>query len=509
MAIQATGETVVLTPTANDEPAFKYELKEEEEQAEEEESYKKKTLQQKILWGVFYTVASLAALYFFMVAVKFIGDGFTLALGCDSKGAFDFANNPVAGLMIGTISTALLHSSGTVTSITVALVGAGGMTVRQGVYVVMGANIGTCVTCIMVAFGQVGDPVRFQRAMAAATVHDMYNIWSVIVLFPIEVLFHPLEKMSIEMSNAKTSSGAFNSPVDAIVNPLTQKLLSVDKSSIYKVATGDLECTPGISFVKSGAFEGSSLSDGSISAIVIVLGFCILVCSLVTLVKMLAKVFLGPTKTLISKLLNYNGYVNIFMGTLITFAVHSSTVVTSTLTPMAGLGVITLEQVYPLVIGANLGTTGTALLASLVTGKSDSVAIALVHFWFNVFGIFLFYPIPITRKPILDWARSLAFFSASWAWTAALFLIFLFLVIPGILLGLVYMCTADSTVAQVFGWVIACVAVLFFAGLLFWYKKKGGKELWYAFLEKKRIAREQRKIAEGDEKKSFIGEDVA
>ncbi|KAG6595898.1 Sodium-dependent phosphate transporter [Phytophthora cinnamomi] len=445
MTIQATGETVVLTPTANDDPAFKYELKEDNPvEEEEEESYKEKTLKQKVLWGIFYTVASLAALYFFMVAVKFIGDGFTLALGCDSKGAFDFANNPVAGLMIGTISTALLHSSG----------------------------------------------------------------WRS-VLFPIEVLFHPLEKMSIEMSNAKTSSGAFNSPVDAIVNPLTQKLLSVDKSSIYKVATGDLDCTPGISFVKGGAFEGSSLSDGSIGAITIVVGFCILVCALVTLVKMLAKVFLGPTKTLISKLLNYNGYVNIFVGTLITFAVHSSTVVTSTLTPMAGLGVITLEQVYPLVIGANLGTTGTALLASLVTGKADSVAIALVHFWFNVFGIFLFYPIPITRKPILDWARSLAFFSASWAWTAALFLIFLFLVIPGILLGLVYMCTADSKVAQVFGWLIACVAAFFFCGVFFWYKKKGGKELWYAFLERKRVDREQRKAAEGQEKKSFVGEDAA
>ncbi|KAF1790555.1 Sodium-dependent phosphate transporter NptA-like [Phytophthora cactorum] len=461
-------------------------VEDDPEDEHEEETYKQKTLQQKILWGIFYTIASLASLYFFMVAVKFIGDGFTLALGCDAQGAFDFANNPVAGLMIGTISTALLHSSGTVTSITVALVGAGGMTVRQ-----------------------VGDPIRFQRAMAAATVHDMYNIWSVIVMFPIEVIFHPLEKLSIEMSNAKTNSGAFKSPVDAIVNPLTQKLLSVDKDSIYDVATGDFECMSNTTFVKGGAFEGSSLSDGSIGAIVIVVGFCILVCALVTLVKMLAKVFLGPTKKLISKLLNYNGYVNIFVGTLITFAVHSSTVVTSTLTPMAGLGVITLEQVYPLVIGANLGTTGTALLASLVTGKADSVAIALVHFWFNVFGIFLFYPIPITRKPILGWARSLAFFSASWAWTAALFLIFLFLVIPGILLGLVYMCTADNTVAVVFGWIIASIAVLFFCGLLFWYKKKGGKELWYDFLERKRVAREQRKAAETQEKKSFVGEDAA
>ncbi|ETM49971.1 hypothetical protein L914_05907, partial [Phytophthora nicotianae] len=179
---------------------------------EDEDSYSKKPLQEKIIWGIIYGTASLAALYFFMVAVKLIGDGFTLALGCDTKGAFDFADNPVAGLMIGTIATALLHSSGTVTSIVVALVGSGGMTIRQGVYVIMGANIGTCITCIMVAFGQVGDRARFQRAMAAATVHDMYNLWSVFVLFPLEVLFHPLEELSVAMSNAQTDSGAFSSP---------------------------------------------------------------------------------------------------------------------------------------------------------------------------------------------------------------------------------------------------------------------------------------------------------
>ncbi|KAE9341952.1 hypothetical protein PR003_g9729 [Phytophthora rubi] len=327
-----------------------------------------KSLPEKIARGISYTMASLVALYFFMVAIKFISDGVTIAVGCNTKGAFDVANNPASGLMIGIVTTALLHSSGTVTSIVVALVGSEGMTIRQGVYVIMGANVGTCATCVMVAFGQVGNRSRFQRAMAAATVHDMYNIWSVLVMFPLEIIFHPLEKMSVAMSNAKMNSGAFNSPIDTIVNPLTQILLVVDKKAIYKFVTGDTVCTAGQSFVKD-----SGLSDRSIGAITGAIGFCILVIALRILVKMLAKIFMGPTKKLISKLLYFNGYINIFVRTLVTFSVHSSTVVTSTLTPMAGLGVVTLEQVYPLVIGANLGTTGTALLASLVTGRSDAI----------------------------------------------------------------------------------------------------------------------------------------
>ncbi|GLD93059.1 hypothetical protein PINS_up001651 [Pythium insidiosum] len=211
------------------------------------------TTRAKTVWTyLVYFVLSLGALYFFMVAIKLIGDGFTLALGCNAKGAFDFADNPVAGVMIGTVATAVLHSSGTVTSIVVALVGSGGMTIRQGVYVIMGANVGTCVTCIMVAFGQVGDRAQFQRAMAAATVHDMYNIWSVIVLFPLEVLFAPLERLSVAMSNAKANKGAFKSPVDAVVNPLTHQILAVNKEAIYQIATGAKVCEPGSSFVKRG-----------------------------------------------------------------------------------------------------------------------------------------------------------------------------------------------------------------------------------------------------------------
>ncbi|GAB9472506.1 hypothetical protein Gpo141_00009682 [Globisporangium polare] len=83
---------------------------------------------------------------------------------------------------------------------------------------------------------------------------------------------------------------------------------------------------------------------------------------------------------------------------------------------------------------------------------------------------------------------SLAFLSASWSFSAVIFLIVLFLVAPGILLGLVCMCTASSVVTQVFGWFIAAVALCAGVGLSFWHAKKGGREVWHAFLEKNRDA---------------------
>ncbi|KAL3664883.1 hypothetical protein V7S43_010061 [Phytophthora oleae] len=470
----------LLVVTANDPLSHEVHL----ECGDEEDCERAKTSNEKIAWGFVYVIVSVAALYFFMVAVKLIGDGFTLALRCSTGDAFVFGDNPICSLMTGIVATALLHSSGIVISIVVALVGSGAMSIRQSVYVIMGANVGTCVSCVVVAFGQLGDRTEFQRAVAAATVHDMYNIWSVVVMLPIEEIFHPLEKMSLFMAGG---DAVFNSPLGVIVDPFVQILVVVNKKAIYKVATGEMSCSDVQAFVNGGISEGSSLSDSSIGAITVFLGFCFLVCAVFTLVKTLAKVFMGSTKVLISKLLNYNGYINIVVGTFVTLAIHSSTVITSTLTAIAGLGFISLEQVYPLVIGANLGTTGTALLASYVTGNSNAVATALVHFWFNLFGVFLFYPIPITRKLILKSAESLAFASASWPLVVVLFLVVLFILLPADMLILVAMTSAHSVVLQIMGWTITVAEISAFGYFVFWYEKKGGHVKWYEFLERRSL----------------------
>merc|ERR1740138_1726253 len=102
---------------------------------------------------------------------------------------FDGLSNPVAGLMVGIIATVLVQSSSTSTSIVVSLVGSDAMSVRVAIPVIMGANIGTSVTNTIVSFGQVNDDDQFERAFAGATVHDMFNMLSVAVILPIEIIF--------------------------------------------------------------------------------------------------------------------------------------------------------------------------------------------------------------------------------------------------------------------------------------------------------------------------------
>ena len=94
--------------------------------------------------------------------------------------------NPVIGLMIGILGTVLVQSSSTFTSIIVAAIGAG-MDIHIAIPMIMGANIGTSVTNTLVAMTQIGNKDEFERAFAAATVHDMFNWCTVLIVFTIEV----------------------------------------------------------------------------------------------------------------------------------------------------------------------------------------------------------------------------------------------------------------------------------------------------------------------------------
>src|SRR6056297_434502 len=144
-----------------------------------------------IQWG-----AVLALIYLLLAAVSIIGDGFQIATGGTAVQLFEFASNPLIALMVGIVATASIQSSSTVTSIIVGLV-AGGLPLSMAIPMIMGANIGTSLTSTIVSLGHVRNGEEFERAFSAATVHDSFNVLAVLLLFPIELLFHPLENISL------------------------------------------------------------------------------------------------------------------------------------------------------------------------------------------------------------------------------------------------------------------------------------------------------------------------
>jgi len=128
------------------------------------------------------------------------------------------------------------------------------------------------------------------------------------------------------------------------------------------------------------------------------------------------------------------------VGAALTFVFQSSSVFTSALTPLVGIGVLSLKRMYPLTLGANIGTTTTGILSALASdgaGLANSLQVALIHLFFNISGIILWYPIPFMRLPIRA-AKFLGNTTAEYRWFAVLYLITVFFVIPAILLALSY-----------------------------------------------------------------------
>ena len=87
-------------------------------------------------------------------------------------------------VMVGILATVLLQSSSTTTSIVVGLVGADGsvFNVEQGIYLIMGANIGTTITNTIVSLLQFQNQNQLADAFAGATIHDLFNFLTVAIL---------------------------------------------------------------------------------------------------------------------------------------------------------------------------------------------------------------------------------------------------------------------------------------------------------------------------------------
>ena len=137
------------------------------------------------------------------------------------------------------------------------------------------------------------------------------------------------------------------------------------------------------------------------------LGLLLLFLALRYLVVILKSLVLGRSEGALDKYVFGKPLLAMGFGMVLTFLVQSSSVTTSLVVPLIGAGVLTVRQVFPYMLGSNVGTTATALLAALVaisSGESAALAglvIALCHMMFNVFGIILIYPLaPIREVPI-------------------------------------------------------------------------------------------------------------
>uniref|UniRef100_A0AAZ3NNS3 Sodium-dependent phosphate transport protein 2A n=1 Tax=Oncorhynchus tshawytscha TaxID=74940 RepID=A0AAZ3NNS3_ONCTS len=402
----------------------------------------------------------LLLLFFFVCSLDTLSSAFQLAGGKVAGDIFKdnaVLSNPVAGLVVGILVTVLVQSSSTSTSIIVSLVSSGLLEVRSAVPIIMGTNIGTSVTNTIVAMMQAGERNDFKRAFAGATIHDCFNWLSVLVLLPMEVatgLMTHLAHIVVTSFNIQTGEDA-PELLKVITEPVTKLIIQVLTMLQMPCSTNRttdkniVVLFVGCSWFSPGRhlFADAHLSDLTVGLILLAGSLALLCTCLVLLVKLLNSLLQGQVAKVIQKVINTDlpypfgwlaGYLAMFVGAGMTFVVQSSSVFTSALTPLIGIGVISLERAYPLTLGSNIGTTTTALLAALASPGDKlaaAIQIALCHFFFNILGILLWYPIPVTRVPI-RMARALGERTAKYRWFAVLYLLVCFLLLPSLVLGL-------------------------------------------------------------------------
>lgn len=348
-------------------------------------------------------IGIVACLYFFIVGIGGMGHAFKLFGKGFAQQILETTSSPIVGLFIGILATAVVQSSSTTTSIIVGMVAGGAITIEGAIPMVMGANIGTTITNLLVSLGHITRSQEFRRAFAAATVHDMFNWMAVLVLFPLEMATGFLARLSGKMADLFADVGGLK-----LGNPL-------------KAAT-----KPTIELISS------LFADHPIP--VLLISVLLTFAMLMLIVKILRSLVLARIEHFFDAHLFKNAGRALVFGLLLTVAVQSSSITTSLIIPLAGAGVLRLIQILPYTLGANVGTTVTAMLAALSTGSVAAITVAFAHLLFNVVGIGLLWPIPKVRALPVRAAEALADLSVRSRWIPFLFILLIFFALPFVLI---------------------------------------------------------------------------
>jgi sodium-dependent phosphate cotransporter len=385
----------------------------------------------------------------------------------------------------------------------------------------MGANIGTSVTNTLVSLSHYGDKETFRRGFAAATVHDCFNILTVIVLLPVQWATEMFDHMTwsiarhIDACETECEKQEFIQPY---LKPYYDDIAKYDKKIANNVAQGFcdgkcndkanvtvrrafmdlLNCTDCVrdSWLENGVIKAerlpgylsnfsdfvyecscenapyflettdepilktcldldTTLCDGSLliagifhrdwhmtdsAAGVTCLMFSLsgIFAVLLLLVHVLNHLLVGPVAKRVQQIVSLNGYLSILIGAFVTIMVQSSSITTSVLTPLVAIDTLSLEDMYPLTLGANMGTTVTGILAASVVTSNPIAAwqVALTHLFFNLFGILMWYPFKQTREIPIRMANYLGDKTVEYAWFPFAYTTTTFFIIPGAVYGI-------------------------------------------------------------------------
>ena len=328
-------------------------------------------------------VKFLFFIFIFLLALKLMGSSFKYFGKDFGQTILNSDSTPILGLFMGMLATAVIQSSSSTTSIIVGIVASGALPFEIAVPMIFGANIGTSVTSSILAFGHIGKRKEYRRAVAAAAVHDFFNIIIVIILLPLELLFGIVSKPAIFLASklsggTNISNDEFN-PLTYTVKPLSKWIIHLFNDNYYIVLVVSLVllfvALKGVSSVFKKNVSSEFESKGS------------------------------------KKDMFKNKFSSLGWGVGLTALVQSSSITSSLIVPFVVSKRVNLQKAFPFLMGANIGTTLTALIAALSNGGQAGLSIALVHMLFNLIGVLIFFPFKVVRNIPIILAKKLGKYS--------------------------------------------------------------------------------------------------
>ncbi|WP_080796761.1 Na/Pi symporter [Corynebacterium pacaense] len=338
------------------------------------------------IWGKLVRwILVLLAIVVVIVGMNLITDGVYNVGGFQTAHLYQLARNPLVGLLIGILATAVVQSSTTTTTLTVAAVGSGLVSVPVAVPLIMGANIGTTITALIVAFSYVGDRREFRLAFSTAAMHMWFKILVVGILAPIELILHPLQRISSTLSELILGRGVSTIPTTGMIRGLTD---------------------PIIDLIGMNGLFGAIGSDRVAAVLCLVTGSLFILLAVRVMSNQLRIITAATAHTLMDFFATAPGsprptyrrsFLGFGAGALFTVLVTASSVTVASMLPFAVSGTMKRRAILPVILGANVGTTLTALLATLaVVGDNGEFALraALIHVLINLTGALVVLGIP-------------------------------------------------------------------------------------------------------------------
>lgn len=324
-------------------------------------------------------------------------------------------SNPFTALFIGLLITAIIQSSSATTSMIVALVASGSLSLEGAIPMIMGANIGTTITSTIVSLGFIAKRKEFTRAVAAGTYHDFFNILTVSLLFPLEYYFGFLSKYTKQIATI-----LFSEPIVTVSNNFS--------------LLGDA-FNPVIDFLIKNLTNGFILTFLSLG---------LLFGSILFFRKVLTDLLGLDSQNTVQRFFFKSRLKSFGWGLIITATIRSSTITTSLVVPLVAKKIVTLKDAAPFILGANIGTTITAFIAA-VFNSNIAISIAIAHFSINLIGVLLFLFIPYLKEIPLKMATGLGRLTRKYRLAGFFYLLLVFFIIP---FSLIYLHKSQSQITE-------------------------------------------------------------